>query len=413
MQNRSATEASRPTDGEESSVMTDPNSQFPGTDTAAPRPCVAYIMGAGRSGSTVLDMLLGAHPHIQGVGELCNVVRAGWIAGQYCSCGHRTPDCEFWQAVREQWRQEADGADPRHYEYLLQAFEHRRLSAVRLAWTRRPDLLSLPARSGVAFRDYARQTAALFRAIAAVSGKAIIVDSSKNPARALALLAADRHFGLLDLRLIHLVRDVRGFAWSNRKSFRKDEAKGVQADLAGRPIWKSALVWVFVNLWSDYVRRRHDRRRSLLLKYEDLTSRPEAALQALAQTLGVNVDPWLEMLKAAVPLRPGHVVAGNRVRMEREIRLQPDLEWQSRLSPADKRVCWMLAGWKAALYGYSPQNERDCCRDEAAGQAEPARTALAAPSSHPIPRPHFSRSSDLPTVGPAAPRTPRRAQPDG
>ncbi|MGQ9913024.1 MAG: sulfotransferase [Thermogutta sp.] len=395
--------------------MTDPNSQFPGTDSAAFRPRVAYIMGAGRSGSTVLDMLLGAHPDIQGVGELCNVVRAGWIAGQYCSCGHRTPECEFWQAVREQWRQEAGGTDPRHYEYLLQAFEHRRVSALRLAWTRRPDLLSLPARSGVAFRDYARQTAALFRAIAAVSGRSIVVDSSKNPARALALLAADRHFGLLDLRLIHLVRDVRGFAWSNRKSFRKDEAKGVQADLSGRPIWKSALVWVFVNLWSDYVRRRHDRRRSLLLKYEDVTSRPDSALQALARTLGVTADPWLEMLQAAVPLRPGHVVAGNRVRMEREIRLRPDLEWQSRLSPADKRVCWMLAGWKAALYGYSPRSDRDRPRDEAAEHREPARTGPAAPAAplgHPIPRPHFSRSSELPSVG-SAPCKPRRPTPDG
>lgn len=360
-----------------------------GSDPTRPR--VAFILGTGRSGSTVLDLLLGAHPDVQGVGELCNVVRSGWIAAQYCSCGRRATECDFWQAVREAWRRESGGADPRHYEYLLQAFEQRRISALRLAGMSRSDRLTLPARSGVAFRDYADQTAALFRAIAAVSGRTVVVDSSKNPARAMALLRMDRDFGCIDLRLIQLVRDVRGFAWSNRKSFRKDEAKGVQADMQGRPIWKSALVWVFVNLCSDFVRRRHDRRRSLLLKYEDLISRPENALKSLAELLGVAADPWLELLHAAAPLRPGHVVAGNRVRMEREVRLRPDLEWQAGLSPADRRVCWMLAGWKAALYGYPMHVEHDRRPAVATRPPEPAR---AVPAGHPIPRPHFSRASD-------------------
>ncbi|GAB6187042.1 sulfotransferase [Thermopirellula anaerolimosa] len=387
--------------------MTNSDLRLSGKDSTRPR--VAFIMGAGRSGSTVLDMLLGAHPSIQGVGELCNVVRSGWIAGQYCSCGRRTPDCDFWQAVREQWRRESGGADPRHYEYLLQAFEQRRISAVRLTCTLHPERLVLPARSGVAFRDYAEQTAALFRAIAAVSGRPIVVDSSKNPARALALLRMDRDFGRVDLRLIHLVRDVRGFAWSARKSFRKDEAKGVQADMAGLPVWKSALVWAFVNVCSDYVRRRHDRRRSLLLKYEDLASRPEAALHAVADVLSLPADPWLEMLNSAAPLRPGHVVAGNRVRMEREIRLRPDLEWQSKLSPADKRVCWMLAGWKAAWYGYPMRPEKDRRSSDAARQADAPRSVAP---GHPIPRPHFARSSAKPTVD-SAPRTALRSHPDG
>ncbi len=357
---------------------------------AASRPRVVFVLGTGRSGSTILDLLLGAHPDIQGVGELCNVVRSGWIAGQYCSCGRRATECDFWQAVREVWREESAGADPRRYEYLLQAFEQRTMSALRLAWTRRASRLSLPLRAGVAFRDYAEQTAALYRAIAAVSGRSIVVDSSKNPARALALLHLERDFGSIDLRIVHLVRDVRGFAWSNRKSFRKDEAKGLQTDWAGLPVWKSALVWVYVNLWSDYVRARHDRRRKLFLRYEDLVSRPEASLASLADVSSVDPAPWLELLKTERPLRPGHMVAGNRVRMEREISLRPDVEWKTRLSPAEKRVCWMLAGWKAALYDYSVQ----AGQDRTTNDAKPQRTGTSGKiGSHPIPRPHFATPS--------------------
>ncbi len=63
------------------------------------------------------------------------------------------------------------------------------------------------------FARYAEYTGALFNAIADLSGADVIVDSSKSPARALAL---SRTPGL-DVRMLHLVRDVRGVAYSLRK----------------------------------------------------------------------------------------------------------------------------------------------------------------------------------------------------
>ena len=64
---------------------------------------VIYIMGAGRSGSTVLDTVLGNHPDIVSVGELANLHRFGWTNGEYCACGLRGNTCGFWSAVRGQW----------------------------------------------------------------------------------------------------------------------------------------------------------------------------------------------------------------------------------------------------------------------------------------------------------------------
>jgi hypothetical protein len=50
----------------------------------------------------------------------------------------------------------------------------------------------------------------------------------------------------------------------------------------------------------------------------------------------------------------GHAVAGNRLRMAGAIRLKPDMEWAHKLSPRDKRIFWLLAGWLAKQYGYRP-----------------------------------------------------------
>ena len=96
---------------------------------------VLEITGLDRSGSTILDILLGNHPHIESVGEVGNIIRNGWISREslrgidpkklrvpICTCGKRldilyvdTPDevCPFWSSVRREWveRTEPDSVE--------------------------------------------------------------------------------------------------------------------------------------------------------------------------------------------------------------------------------------------------------------------------------------------------------------
>src|ERR671939_281825 len=63
---------------------------------------VLKITGLGRSGSTILDVVLGNHPSIESVGEVGNLMRNGWISREslrgidpkrlrrpICTCGKR------------------------------------------------------------------------------------------------------------------------------------------------------------------------------------------------------------------------------------------------------------------------------------------------------------------------------------
>ena len=59
---------------------------------------IIYIAGYGRSGSTVLDMLLGSDDHAIGLSELTHVF-GYWSNDLPCSCGKRIRQCEMWKKV--------------------------------------------------------------------------------------------------------------------------------------------------------------------------------------------------------------------------------------------------------------------------------------------------------------------------
>src|SRR5215212_11535639 len=86
---------------------------------------VLKITGSARSGSTVLDVVLGNHPDIESVGEVNKLIGTGWISREslhridprklrrpVCTCGKRldvlyvdAPEeaCPFWSSVRREW----------------------------------------------------------------------------------------------------------------------------------------------------------------------------------------------------------------------------------------------------------------------------------------------------------------------
>src|SRR4051794_12356388 len=63
---------------------------------------VLYITGWGRSGTTILDNLLGQVDGFVSTGELHYVWKRGLRDNRLCGCGQPLRDCETWQQVFEQ-----------------------------------------------------------------------------------------------------------------------------------------------------------------------------------------------------------------------------------------------------------------------------------------------------------------------
>src|ERR1700733_7630889 len=153
-----------------------------GADEAEPvAPTVIYIAGSGRSGSTLLERVLGDMPGAVNVGELIDLPRRTAPRGERCGCGQAFADCPFWAGVGTR---------------AFGGWQADRLAGVHRLPTRGARQGPLPRRlamplAGRDFRDdvaaYGASYRALYQAIAGQAGARYVIDASKWPVQALAL----------------------------------------------------------------------------------------------------------------------------------------------------------------------------------------------------------------------------------
>ena len=162
----------------------------------ANRTRILMIGGAGRSGSTLCDMLLGAAPGAVAVGESVAIWGYGVVENGLCSCGAPFLDCPFWSAVGERAFGGWDAVVAQRYDGTEGEWPGvRRVLRKRILGPR-----STPMRTEVA-----GVRARLYGAIAEVSGCEVIVDSSKHPYFSYQLSELEG----FETRMVHLVRDPR------------------------------------------------------------------------------------------------------------------------------------------------------------------------------------------------------------
>lgn len=302
---------------------------------------VLYIAGAGRSGSTVLDRVLGRVEGFLSVGELRYVWSRGLTEDRLCGCGLRFRACPFWHDVLDQAFGGAEKARP---EEALAV--ERRIGRVRHL----PALVLDAARgkeAGPGLGAYPERLGRLYQALRRVSGCRVIVDSSKLPSygRLLACLPA------VDLHVVHLVRDPRATAhsWTRAK---EQPDRGSWGLMERRSPLKTALLW---DVWNGAAlalfRRPPD--RYLRLRYEDFVARPEEACGRVLEMVGHRGDgpPFLEGHR--IVLEPNHSVAGNPDRLRSGVvSIQADVEWLDALPAPSRAAVTALTAPLLRGFGY-------------------------------------------------------------
>jgi len=309
---------------------------------------VLYIIGWGRSGSTILDNLLGELDGFFSVGELTYLWERGLIEERRCGCGKPLQSCPVWSRVlQEAFGDPAVAVDP-------QEAVRWQNEAVRVRHTWR--LLRQPpgATSGNAALDaYTKATIRLYRAVADVTGARVIVDSSKRPSDGALLRLLP---GVVPY-YVHLVRDPRAvaFSWSRRK---RQLDRGRPAELVRHSATGSTLSWVGWNLAAEALRRRHPAQQSLLLRYEDFVARPRPALEAIARLVGERPPRLPIEGERTALLATNHTVSGNPSRFSSgKVDLEEDTEWIIRQRRADRLAATALAlPWlRRYSYGLAPR----------------------------------------------------------
>jgi hypothetical protein len=299
---------------------------------------VVYIAGYGRSGTTVLDIAFGQHAAVLGAGEITALTRHVWRENEFCACGKPVHDCDFWSSVLAEWSKGQEPSLMSEYGLAQQKIEGS-------AWLART-LLRLGV--GRHFKSYSLHTTRLFQELLSRSGKDIVIDSSKLPARAMALA----HIPNIDLRIIHLVRDGRGVAWSLLKGYDRDPRSGLQKKIRPKSVFRTALRWTIVNLATEYLSRKLGPQRVLRLRYEDFTSDPAAVMRRIGTFVALDLGQIGRKLQRGDPIGPGHQIAGNRLRMNASLSLVKDESWRSLMPAGQQAFFRRLCGWMLRRYGY-------------------------------------------------------------
>lgn len=308
---------------------------------------VVFLAGWGRSGSTLLDRLLGSLHEITSLGEMRDVCLRGGLENRRCSCGAAFRSCPFWAQVGR-CAFGARGWDDPVVSEIDQA--RRRLDRPWML-----PLLVLPRLGSRHFRTrldwYTGQLAILFRAVAAVSGTPFLLDSSKIATHALLLRRAG-----LQVRVVHLVRDSRAVLWSWRRPVLRSDGASAGEQLRRYRTLPGVGRYLGYNLMAQLLCRVTGSSRRV--RYEDLVASPAQVLGELLVHLRLPLAPSdgvaLDQIAGGYLDLPSlHAADGNPMRLQPgRLTIRPDEEWRRALPRLHRLIITGLTAPLLLGYGY-------------------------------------------------------------
>lgn len=275
-------------------------------------PKIIYIAGYGRSGSTLLDVVLGNHPMIASLGEVGNIWNLHEIGGR-CSCGEKLIDCDFWGGICSTVARPGS----------TMSAQFAKIEACRK-----------PVSNPNLFGAYADAHRALFMRIAQHAKAPLVVDSSKTSwgfrRRPQALAEAGA-----DVRLIILRRSLASVVSSKRVP--NDRQLGrVRSRSNALSTLRAVIGWVQANAAAQRASKELGRTKCYQVSYEAFTADPQVAAASLLRWLGQDPTPIMEILKADSVFNVGHLIEGNRAGRSGTMTLRKHTEtisrtWQGQL----------------------------------------------------------------------------------
>jgi hypothetical protein len=281
---------------------------------------VVFIAGCGRSGSTLLDLVLGTSPNAFSAGQLENLLfflkehderrpdKKSFKDDQGCS----SQNSVVWGPIKR----ELEMAEARIYDPRCP------LSVRGLIWS----LILRKPFSMEHFDDDLLYGSILWQArMVKNQHVAIIIDSSKNIKRLISM----RQSSQLDIYVIHLIRDVHGYVYSNLKRGKS---------------WLAALRrWVILNsAYVLYLSRAFSPEKVKRISYDRFTGETAKVLREINDWAGLKVDEsgYLQVLAKEKSYR----FSGSNMRFKPISSISRDLSWKRGLNTWQKFIIITFAG---------------------------------------------------------------------
>jgi len=290
---------------------------------------VVYIMGPGHSGSTLLAFLLNTHPDIVSVGELGRLITKK--TDRRCSCGESLSKCYFWVQFFKTLETDS-GVKYKSFNYenhfLKQLFNVKKSNVI--VESLRQIILSQNPFYQRKLMAASRFYVEAVKTIQKISNTKILADTSKSITRFEIL----NNIPDLDLYLIWLVRDVRGYVNSAKRKDRNSEM--------------AATKWAKTHRLIREIYNEFPLNKKYMLKYEDLCMNPNQKMNELFQFIRVADYKVPDDYKSM-----NHHIFGNRMKKSSDTKIKHDEKWKSSLSQYEKEKSLQLAREMVDFFGYN------------------------------------------------------------
>lgn len=303
-------------------------------------PQLLYILSSGRSGSTLIDMVLGGNDGLVSVGEFHRLALYA-RDGELCTCGEPVGNCPFWTevakvAARIFGANQDAGQTLREREVMLRSDKIgklRNITQIGLLSSGLTPPWSMAAR--LIGDDHATaidNSWIWMQAVAEVSGCSTIVESTKDVRRLKQyyLSKPDK------VRVLHLTRDGRAVAASAMRR-------------TGCSMAKAAGEWHRKNSRIAVVLRGVPAKAICRIRYEDFCADPEAETARILRFVGHGDQ------KTSIELQKSqrHNIGGNPMRFERSVTdITLDTRWRSQLGAEDLAQFQSVVGTLNERFGY-------------------------------------------------------------
>jgi len=249
---------------------------------------IVYIVGDGRSGSTVLESILSNIEGAISVGECFRFWERFYKNETLCGCGVAMADCAMWSKVHSDLSKLILDYDPAEIQSRLKKFLlFRNFRNIRRGDENTEFFLSLAGN--------------FYQSIVRHSGSQLILDSSKSPswARLLLLLPG------FDVKVIHLERALPGVASSWKKKIVLPEFIKKEVFMPQKTNLSILRTWLRVKWLSS----RLSDSRLLFVRFERFCNDQKQGLRRIFKFLE------LPEIKSEFLYRTNHGIAGNPLRM--------------------------------------------------------------------------------------------------
>jgi hypothetical protein len=257
-----------------------------------------------------------------------------------CSCGELFRECEFWNHIAARTRalgHPVNVFDTNFWNTHLRLSRNHLTNALlarSLGWDPlnrvRDAAVGMVPEARAAISRMRWNTWSLASAVLERTGKTVFVDTARDHQRPKYL----RHFPMLDIQVIHLVRDPRGNAASIMKH-------------TGADVATAARQWTHSNVEAARVRRYLPRERWMSLHYEALCADPGGVLDRISDFLGIGRPMMQHGFRHSV----SHII-GNKMRMKGLGEIREDLSWQTTLGSAELSTIARITGSTSRSLGY-------------------------------------------------------------